>query len=210
VGLAHFFSPEEPPGAPSVEDIKGQKLKDLAQLVKSWDFHSASIGLAAVNASLSADHRAGKLDDKIALGNAFDLFLKKVKNRKVAVIGHFPRLDKMAKEAKELCVIERSPQPGDLPDTAAEYLLPGREMVFMTGSSIINKSAPRLIELSRGAEIYLVGPSVPLCPELFKYGLAALSGSVAPEYQALADNLKDECTIDFNKKLVLQVNLFAA
>ncbi|MDR3203440.1 MAG: DUF364 domain-containing protein [Deltaproteobacteria bacterium] len=206
-GLAHFFSNQEPKGALTIKDIKGQKLKDLAQLVKSWDFHEASIGLAAINCSMSADYAAGKFAGNLTSGNAFELFLKKVKNRKVAVIGHFPHLDKMTQTAKELYILERSPQNGDLPDTAAEYILPSRQMVFMTGSSIINKSAPRLIELSQGAEIYLVGPSVPLCPGLFKYGLTVLAGSIISDYEALAENLKDKCAVDFNKKFTLQVNL---
>jgi uncharacterized protein (DUF4213/DUF364 family) len=44
-----------------------------------------------------------------------------------------------------------------------------------------------LIELSSKAEIYLVGPSVPLNPLLFKYDLNGLSGTIITDYPAAVE-----------------------
>jgi uncharacterized protein (DUF4213/DUF364 family) len=84
----------------------------------------------------------------------------------VGVIGHFPRLESLAWVAAEMFIFERIPQPGDYPDSAAEYLIPTCDVLIITGTSVINKTAPRLLELAQGLEIYLVGPSVPLCRDL--------------------------------------------
>ena len=77
---------------------------------------------------------------------------------RIATIGHFGDIEKYA-EGRDLIVLERSPSGNDLPDPAAEYLLADRELVFITGSALTNKTLPRLLELCSGARVILVGPS---------------------------------------------------
>lgn len=74
----------------------------------------------------------------------------------------------------DLVVLERRPLPGDYPDPASEYLLSDWEYVFITGTTIINKTLPRLLELCRGSKIILTGPSTPLTPALFRHGIDVL------------------------------------
>ena len=57
--------------------------------------------------------------------------------------------------------------------------------MFISGSSFVNKTAPRLIELSRNAHTVLVGPSVPLNPLLFDHGVDTVTGFVSPNPQQL-------------------------
>lgn len=56
--------------------------------------------------------------------------------------------------------------------------MPRQDVVFITGVTMINKTLPRLLELSKGAFVVLVGPSTPLAPFLFDYGVDVLSGTV--------------------------------
>lgn len=76
---------------------------------------------------------------------------------------------------------ERVPRPGDHPDTACEYLLPECDYVFISSSSFVDKTAPRLLELSRRAHTVLVGPSTPLPPMLFDYGVDTTTGFVVTD-----------------------------
>jgi uncharacterized protein (DUF4213/DUF364 family) len=105
-------------------------------------------------------------------------------------------------------ILERVPEEGDLPDTAAEYVLPEAEVIFVTGTSIINKTFPRLMELGRQAEIHLVGPSVPLRLEWLGRGLASLSGVLIADYEALAGELEHSSfgTAGFDRNLARRVN----
>ena len=57
--------------------------------------------------------------------------------------------------------------------------LPECDVVFISSSSFVNKTAPRLIELSRQAHTVLVGPSTPLNPVLLDYGVDTITGFVA-------------------------------
>ena len=80
------------------------------------------------------------------------------------------------KGASEVYIIERDPKPGDYPDSACEYILPESDIVIMTASAAINKTLPRLLELSKNPVSIIIGPTTPLCPELKALGIDRLSG----------------------------------
>lgn len=165
--------------------LVGRPLAQLAAWLRDWDPHAASVGLAAVNAVINTQDnpllaRARPLDkplDRGAPGNlaVFAHFLPQLAGRRVVVIGRYPGLDVLAREL-DLTVLERQPGPGDLPDPACEYLLPAADWVFLTASSLANKTFPRLAELARGATTVLMGPGTPWLAELAAFGIDYLAG----------------------------------
>jgi uncharacterized protein (DUF4213/DUF364 family) len=44
---------------------------------------------------------------------------------------------------------------------------------------------PRLLQLSRNASVFLVGPSTPFAPLLFEYGIDTLAGTVVLDPEAV-------------------------
>ena len=107
--------------------------------------------------------------------NLFDPWSAEVAGKRVAVIGHFPFAAAALSAASELFIFERNVLDGDLPDTAAEYVLPTCDCVFITGSAFVNKTMPRLLELSRSAQTIIVGPSAPAATLLTEYGMNSLT-----------------------------------
>lgn len=98
--------------------------------------------------------------------------------QQVTVVGHFPHVDRV-KDYADLTVLERNcTQKDDTPDPACEYVMPVTDFAFITGVTIINKTAPRLLELTTNAKTIMVGPSVIMSPFLFKWGVDMLAGSV--------------------------------
>ncbi len=173
---------------------RGQPLKYLASLAKSWNFTEASIGVAAMNAYYNNKetwkHSVSLADipwKMVGSENAFDGYAQAVKGKRVAVIGHFRRLEDYLTEAKKVEVLERKPNGDDLPDSACEYILPEQDYVFITGVTLINKTLPRLLQLSKSAQVILVGPSTPMTPILFRYGVSELSGFLVGGRDALVD-----------------------
>lgn len=165
-------------------ELIGMSLKELAKDVKSWTMLEASMGLAAINSALNTPKQVSALtgqDFKVSAdseaANAFTQFLPDIKDKKVAVIGHFPNVDLLRKVC-QLSVLERIPQDDDYPDPACEYILPEQDVVFITGTAFINKTMPRLLSLARNSRIILVGPSVPISPVLFNYGVDTISSTV--------------------------------
>jgi uncharacterized protein (DUF4213/DUF364 family) len=55
----------------------------------------------------------------------------------------------------------------------------------LTASALINKTMPRLLTLSRGAQIVVAGPTTPLHPLMFDFGIETLGGLVVEDEQSV-------------------------
>ncbi|AYD88852.1 hypothetical protein D5R93_00050 [Actinomyces lilanjuaniae] len=177
-----------------VEDsaLIGKSLRDVAALVRSWNLAEASVGLAAVNSWYSAPGTAEgngfvPTGEGTTWRQVFDPFAADIAGKKVAVVGHFPFAQAALAGAAEYSCLERVLQPGDYPDSACEYILPECDYVFISSSSFVNKTTPRLIALSRQAYTVLVGPSTPLHPVLLDHGVDTVTGYVFSPDVAQAD-----------------------
>jgi uncharacterized protein len=161
--------------------IDGAELRWLAGHITSWNMFEASLALAAMNAWYNRLESVERLLGQSLAGVRGSLLFERLSRQfeggSVAVVGHFPHLEPL-RERCELTILERQPMGGDLPDQACEYLLSRQDCVCITGSAVANKTLPRLLELSRDAYVALVGPSVPLSPQLFDYGVDLLAGTI--------------------------------
>jgi uncharacterized protein (DUF4213/DUF364 family) len=170
-------------GRPAVREagrLIGRDARDLAELAKSDSLTERSIGFAALNALLVADETA------CAERNAEDLILEHGRGKKVAVVGHFPFVPKVREVARTCWVLELIPGPGDLPAEKAPEVIPQADVVAITGMTLINGTFETLAALPRpGAFVTVLGPSTPLSPLLFDYGVAVISGSVIVDIPAV-------------------------
>lgn len=167
------------------ENPVGRSLKDLAALIKSWNFTDASIGLAAMNAYYNSEGHVTELKARISelcpdqvnqTEDAFLYYQPFVKGKKVATIGHFAYLEQRFAGICDLSILEREQQRGDYPDSACEYILGEQDFVFITATALINKTLPRLLELCDQAQVILCGPSTVMAPALYHYGVDDLAG----------------------------------
>ncbi len=197
VGLA--MTVPGPGEAPTERSLVGKKVKEVAKMIKSWDFQEAAVGLAAINSYLNTEKQVANLlaQNNFESQTAFDFALEAIEGKKVAVIGHFPDTEKMAERA-EVTIFERNPQTGDVPDTAEEYLLPDQDVVFITSVTLTNKTLPRLLQLAANARVFIVGPGTPISPILFDHGISCISGSfvVDPE-KVFQSIISGDCAMRF-------------
>ncbi len=156
----------------------GKEALEIARMACSSSLLEAAIGMATINSLLEVDEgRCVKL-------NAGDLLTEKGRGRKVALIGHFPFVPELRRVAKELWVSEQHPQEGDFAESEAENLVPQADVVGITGSAFINHTIEHLLSLcSPEAYVVVLGPTTPLSPVIFDYGVDAISGTrvVDPE-----------------------------
>ena len=162
-----------PPGFPN--GVEGMRIKVAASAVKSWNFAEAGLGLAAMNAWYNTPERVAELGCEVPYDNYCTRGLD-FAGRTVGLIGHLRMPPGTLDAAGRVYILEKHPQPGDYPDSACEFLLPECDIVLITGSSLVNKTLPRLLELCRDAYVILTGPSVPLCPALLDFGIDRLAG----------------------------------
>jgi hypothetical protein len=134
-----------------------------------------------------------------------------IKGKKVVVIGRYPGLEKIEQNA-ELVVLERQPGETDLPDPACEFVIPNADWVFMSATTIVNKTFPRLAELATNANLVLMGPTLPWIEELSEFGVDYLAGVRVRDQAKLEtivaegggtrifDQAVEYCVHDFSKK----------
>ncbi|AEF85808.1 conserved hypothetical protein [Treponema primitia ZAS-2] len=178
MNLGHLSNNETRPRT-LPDSCRGMALRDLATAAKSWNIAEASLGVAAINAYWnSPEHK--KVRSALAEEDmsAFEAWKGRVAGKKVAVVGHFMHLERILGPVCELSILEKRPGPGDYPDSACEFIIPFQDFVFATGVTLVNKTLPRLLELSRRQGMILTGPTTPLSPLLFDFGVRDLQGLV--------------------------------
>lgn len=181
--LGMAMAPSEGRSAPTgAGKIAGLRVREVAARAKSWNFSDASLGMAAINSHYNAPERIRAIQSNGSFlthtgTNAFEYMLPRVTGKRVTVVGHFRGLERMAEHCN-LTILERKPQAGDMPDPACEDVLPRSDFVFITATTMINKTLPRLLALSRNAFVSIVGPTTPLTPLWFDLGVDLIAGLV--------------------------------
>ena len=166
----HHHGRPDIPQAGQLEALPGSA---LAVLANSDQPTLASVGMAVINALLP-HHPEAWIDL-----NAEEVLAKHGVGKRVALIGHFPFVDRLRDRVGELNVLEQRPQPGDLAAESAAEILPQADVVAITGTTLINHTLDELMaHCSKQALIILLGPSTPLSPVLFDHGVDIVCGSV--------------------------------
>ncbi len=182
-GLASTLSKEENEHAGPAVSAAGRlercSTRELTGLVHSESFTEVSVGLAAVNALLPRPKHPVDLP-------ADEYIARQGSQSRVAVIGHFPFVDRLRPRVKDLWVIELKPKPGDLPAEAGPEFIPQADILAITSTTLINHTFDDIMQHRKpGARVMLLGPSTPLSPRLFDFGVHVLSGSIVERPEAI-------------------------
>ncbi len=179
-GLASTQRDEESPhGQPLVRwagRLLEHPVRELASLILSESPMEAALGMAAVNALLPVDLA------RCAEENAAEVIARRGAGRNVVIVGHFPFVERLRPHARSLAVLELRPRPGDLEASRAAEVLPEADVVALTGTTLLNRTFEGLRRLwNPGAFVLMLGPTTPLSPVLFDYGVDMLAGVVVTD-----------------------------
>ncbi len=192
-GLAMSLCDEGPHGHPVVRDVgllHQKSAQELAQWALSTHLLEASLGLAAINSLLEVDLASGTPDI-----DEFELIADLGAGKNIAVIGNFPFTQRLRAAARHLWVINKFPQTGELPESAAPTYLPWADIIAIAGTTLINQAFDRLItHRARHAKVILLGASSPLTPVLFDHGVDYIFGSVVTDPHAALLSIQQGAT----------------
>ena len=172
---------------------------EVAAYALSEDTVSASIGMAAINSLIDIDESA------CTPINAFEIVAQKGAGKNIGVVGHFPFIPKLRARATNLWVIERRLRTGDFPESDAEKYLPQCDVVCLTSSSFINHSIEGLLALCKDSFVVLTGPTSPMTPLLFDYGIDVICGSKITDVNTLNHYITQAATFRQAKKHGIQL-----
>lgn len=164
-GFAHDAPAVKEPG-----DYAGRPLSALARLVFSEEIMEASLGMAAINAGLP------KTGLSLTEKNGVEVLRERASDLNLVMVGHFSFAHELSPKTQSTVILENDPRDGDLPASAAERVIPSADVVAITGSAFSNHTIERLLELARKKWVMVLGPTSPLSPSLFNYGVAAVAG----------------------------------
>jgi len=152
---------------------------ELASLACSEGQMERAIGLASINALLPRDESAW-----VEL-NAEHAIRQLGEDKNVVIVGHFPFISRLRPHLGKLSVLELHPDsPGDLPAHRAPDVIPAADVVAITSTTLINGTFGGLISLCRpDAFVLMLGPSTPLSPLLFDYGIDVISGTLVDDIE---------------------------
>jgi uncharacterized protein (DUF4213/DUF364 family) len=166
-GMAHTLRGREGAELEDAGNITGRDVLEIAARLRSWEALDAALGLAAL---CSLVEPAGERT------NVVDYLLSTAPGKTVTCIGRFPFYPVIRKTAKRAFLLEMNPGKDELPSFAAEEVVPESDLVILTGTTLINKSLERLLELSRNGISVVLGPSTPMSEVLFDFGADVLAG----------------------------------
>ena len=168
-------------GEPAVRNAGGlaeQSGRALAELAHSCHPMEAAIGMATINALLPKQEKLWV--DR----NAEDVIAQHGAGKWVALVGHFPFVSRIRERVGILSVLEQQPHGQDLPAESAHKVILRADIVALTGTTLLNHTFDGLINLCRPETLVLVlGPSTPLSPVMFDYGVHLLSGSMVEKIE---------------------------
>ena len=163
---------QDPPLVKEPGYLLDKSALELAQMAHSESILEAAIGLATINSLLDVN------EESCLELNARDLIADKGKDKRIAIVGHFPFIPKLCDSSKELWVIEKNPCEGDFTEDETENLIPRADIVGITCTAFTNHTLERLLDFCNPkAYVVVLGDSAPLSPILFDYGVDAVSGT---------------------------------
>lgn len=175
-GLASTLKAEHNHGQASVSqagELQSFGGLELAGQALSAQGPMASVAWAAINALLP------RQPERWVDINAEQVIAQYGHDKNVAMVGRFPFADRLQSKVGVLKILERRPQPGDFPAETAPEIIPQADVVAITGMTIANGSLEDLLSLCRPDSLVIVlGPTTPLSPVLFEYGVDILAGAI--------------------------------
>jgi len=170
-------------------NLEKMKTKDLAKYVLSDNLLEATIGMATINSALKDQ------GSKYVEINASELILKKGEGKNVAIIGHFPFIGKLRRDVNKLTVFEKRLRAGDISSEKIPDILPDADVVAISGTTLINHTFDEIMKHCKpSAYKIMLGPSTPLSPIMFDYGINAISGTIVEDVELFLKYLTQGAT----------------
>lgn len=188
-GLASTLKGNRPHGEfniPAAGALDRTSGRELAALATAHNLTQRSLGIAAINALLP------RRPERWVDANAEDVIADIGRGATVVLVGHFPFAAALRPRVGQLFVLEQDPGPDEYPASAAPELVPQSRVLAITSMTLLNGTLDGLLAL-RGPQtrVLLLGPSTPLHPLLFDYGVKMLSGAIVTNISAVLQVIRE-------------------
>ena len=198
-GLASTIHTEKDGKEPTEILAEGLQLPRSSRELVQWVFRRpspfTSAGVATLNALLQP------VESTLLEANAEEILVEVGAGKKVAVVGRFPFAERLRQVVDELWVFEKQPTKAEYHEEQAPALLPMADVVAITAMSLVNHTLGQLLaHCDNEAFTIVLGPSTPLAPLLFDFGVDILSGSIVEQIHPVVQAVRDGAGFHYIRK----------
>jgi uncharacterized protein len=168
--------------------LRGRPAVELAEEALGENGIRRAVGIAAMNALADTCwHRRPHSETELRLGiDAFDATDIRPGDNVVVVGAFVPFLRELKRRGQPFLVLEQDPAtlkadelPFFRPAEQAESVVPGADVLLITGTTLINDTLEQLLALARPTtRVTMIGPTVSLLPDAFLRRGADILGTV--------------------------------
>ena len=185
------------------EGLAGKSLKQMANYLCSSDPLQRSLGLAAVNAYWNRPRPLDETKKWMRKRGGFSALAPPGDG--LVIVGGFREAARRLPAAR---IVEREPKPGDIPVAEAPAAFAQAKQLAITAQTLMNGSLEPILKSSQMVPYrMLIGPSAPLCPRLFNYGLDEISGAVVIDPEATEQFILETGTMVMLEHLMKKIYL---
>lgn len=166
-GIASTLGCQPERGAALKDAILKSRTPALLDLAFSKDLAEASVGIATLNSIISR---------YVEPGRAKRGMLPRARDKKVALVGRFPFVDRLRQLTSQVWTISSSLGEGEYPESEAENILHVADVSIISGAAVVDHSLEKYLRWAEPSYTIVFGPSTPLSPILFKYGADQIGG----------------------------------
>ena len=195
LGIATTVMEEQLPhvGIRNSKNLLTKNTRELAEYVFSENWLEASLGMAAINSALP-------IQTKTRIINAQEIILKRGKCKKVGIIGHFPFIGKFKNQFGKLYIFEKNPRNKDLSEKEIPNFLPQADVVAFSSTTLTNHTFENIMQnIKKDSFVILLGPTSPVSPILFDFGINAVSGVYFDNEKSIITQVKQATPYRFIK-----------
>ncbi|GAB6907184.1 conserved hypothetical protein [Desulfosarcina cetonica] len=178
--------------APSADErdladrLIGSSLLTAAQLLRSSQAFSISLGAAALNTATTAPANPPDIE-------ASAIMAEKGRDGETVLVGEFPFVERLRQQVQRLHLFELRDVPGRTAPAQWDKTLGRCKVLGLTGTTLLTRAMAAYLEKAPQAYTIIIGPTTPLSPVLFEYGADVLAGcrvvTVAPVFDGIRQGL---------------------
>ncbi len=169
-----------------MEGIVGQRSAQAAELLLDRSPFAVCLGMAALNAANSPEPGMCQGDAT----PAEELIARAGQGKQVGLVGEFPFTDRLRSKVASLYLFELREGPGIVPGDQRENVLARLDVLAVTGTALLTREMGYYLAHARGATVIVLGPTTPLSPALFSFGVDHLCGSLVTDRASVLDGVR--------------------
>lgn len=164
----------------------GMKAARVAEYLLGPSPYAVCLAMAALNSAVTPDPSSLREDDRPADALIADLG----RGKNVGLVGEFPFTEALREKVGALHLFELRDAPGALPRERWDQVLPGLDVLAVTGTALLTRQMGYFLTGAERAVKIILGPTTPFSPVLFRFGADYLSGSMVTDHRRVAEGIR--------------------